>query len=141
MLRLAKFAANNKPLRVYVTNNKIGSETARFSDDKTRFSERTDVEAVGIGIPHADPKTRLSAEKPRFSRVNAAPDGRKEICRPPFYFLRLRFRFFVPITANAMTAITARTATTITTHCRICHSAGLRAQVAGSKRSGILPLD
>ena len=86
------------------------------------------MEAVGIGIPHADPKTRLSAEKPRFSRVNAAPDGRKEICRPtPFYFLRLRLRFFVPITANAMTAITARTATTITTHCRICHSAGLRA--------------
>ena len=46
----------------------IRSETARFSDDKTRFSERTDVEAVGIGVPHADPKTRLSAEKPRFSR-------------------------------------------------------------------------
>ena len=33
---------------------------ARFSDDKTRLSERTDVEAVGIGIPHADPKTRSS---------------------------------------------------------------------------------
>ena len=40
---------------------RISSETARFSDDKTRFSERTDVEAVGIGVPHADPKTRLSA--------------------------------------------------------------------------------
>ena len=56
-------------LNAHASLGRIRSETARFSDDKTRFSERTDVEAVGIGVPHADPKTRLSAEKPRFSRL------------------------------------------------------------------------
>ena len=30
------------------------------------------MEAVGIGVPRADPKTRLSAEKTRFSRLTEA---------------------------------------------------------------------
>ena len=69
MSALLRAAPYFKPLSAYAPFDRIRSETARFSDDKTRFSERTDVEAVGIGVSHADPKTRLSAEKTRFSRL------------------------------------------------------------------------
>ena len=37
------------------------------------------MEAVGIGVPHADPKTRLSAEKLRFSRLDEAHGGSRAL--------------------------------------------------------------
>ena len=46
MMTALRAALRFKFLRTYATNNGIRSETARFSDDKTRLSERTDVEAV-----------------------------------------------------------------------------------------------